>query len=159
MPVSGTSTDYSARKKDIHIFQGVDVSKSAVITPSFGKISNYCAGIQKLVQRYAISLLTELGSQPAFTDFGSTLITNLKNRNLRYNRADVFHLFNFANVKVIKSFKEYQRVTDGIPPDEQLNTAILKDVLVTGDSVSLQVQIYPVQAGAVTFLLPIPTNS
>jgi len=63
MPISSTTTNYSGRKKDIHIFQGVDPSKVSDINPSFGKISNYCAGVQKLVQRYAICLLTELGSQ------------------------------------------------------------------------------------------------
>lgn len=157
MPISGTSTDYSTRKKDVHIFQGVDVNKLSAITPSFGRISNYCAGIQKLIQRYAISLLTQLGSQTNYPDFGSSLLESLHNRNLINNRADVFHLFNFANAKVVSEFRTYQSAHTDMPNDEQLSTAQLKDIVVDNDSVFLTIQIYPVETTPVVFLLPVPT--
>jgi hypothetical protein len=158
MPISGTSTDYSTRKKDIHILQGVNPNQLSRITPSFGRISNYCAGVQKLIQRYAIALLTELGSQTKYPDFGSTLLRTLNNRNFKNNKADVFHIFNFANAAVVTSFRAYQAKTKNLPDDEQLATAQLKDVVVSNDSVSLSIQLYTVDTNAVVFLLPIPTN-
>ena len=158
MPISGVSTDYSNRKKDIHIFQGVNPSALAIITPEFGKISNYCTGIQKLVQRYAISLLTELGSQDNYPDFGSSLITRLIRRGGNMNRLDIYPIFNSANLKIITSFREYQRATPGLPDDEQLSTAQLTNVIVAGGNVSLSIQIYPLSGGAVEFVLPIPSN-
>lgn len=158
MPINGTSTDYSTRTKDIHIFQGVDVSKVSNITPSFGKISNYCTGIQKLVQRYAISLLSELGSQPGFTDFGTNLVSTLLRSSSRMSKADVFTIFNFANLKVIKLFKNYQQKTADLPLDEQLATAKLIDINVVNGNVSLSIQLYPLTGEPVKFVVPLPTN-
>ena len=158
MPISGTSTDYSARKKDIHIFQGVDPSSSATVTPGFGTISNYCTGIQKLVQRYAICLLTELGSQANFPDFGSSLLNMLVRKGGNMNRLDIYPIFNAANLKIIKTFRNYQRATPGVPNDEQLSTAQLTNVIVAGGTVGLSIRIYPVSGGPVEFVLPIPSN-
>jgi len=152
-----TSTDYSTRKRDIHIFQGVDITKPATITPSFGNISNYCAGIQKLVQRYAIALLTVIGSQPEFPTFGTDLLTELSNTNLTIDRTRLTHIFNFANFEVISAFRQYQANTDGLLDDEQLDTATLQDIVVSNDGkVSLIVQIIPVAEDAITFLIPLP---
>lgn len=157
MPVSSTSTDYSTRKKDIHIFQGVDVSKPSSITPSFGQISNYCAGVQKLVQRYAIALLTVIGSQPEFPTFGTNLLTKLSNTNLTIDKVKLTHIFNFANYEVINSFRTYQANTPNLLDDEQIDTAVLRDIVVsTNGTVNLTVQIFPVQKTAVTFLIPLP---
>jgi hypothetical protein len=156
MPISGTSIDYSTRKKDIHIFQNVDVNKIATIAPSFGRISNYCAGIQKLVQRYTIALLTAIESQPAYPSFGTNLLTKLSNTNLTIDKTKLTHIFNFANYSVIKSFRTYQSNTEGLPLDEQLDTAILQSITVTNGVASLSIQLFPVQQTAVTFLIPLP---
>ena len=156
MPISGISTDYSTRKKDIHIFQNVDVNKTATIAPSFGRISNYCSGIQKLVQRYAIALLTAIESQPGYPTFGTDLLTQLSNTNLTIDNVSLTHIFNFANYSVIQSFRTYQSNTDGLPLDEQLDTAILQDIIVNNGTASLSVQLFPVQEDAVTFLIPLP---
>jgi hypothetical protein len=158
MPISGTSTDYSNRTKDLHIFQGVNPNKLANISPSIGRISNYCSGIQKLIQRYAIALLTEITSQPNYLTFGTNLISRLTNSSSRINKADVYPIFNAANSKVITLFKTYQQSTPGLPKDEQLATAQLLDIKVVGDTISLSVQIYPVSTAPILFLLPIPTK-
>lgn len=156
MAISGTTTNYTGRKKDLHIFQGVNPKKPATVTPSFGKISNYCAGVQKLVQRYTISLLNELGSQTNYPDFGTNFMTRLNNRSLSLNRSDIFPIFNLASAKVIADFKEYQANTDGLPTDEQLNTVLLEEVSVSANSVNLRVRLYPVQSTPVEFVIPLP---
>ena len=156
MPISGTSIDYSTRKKDIHIFQNVDVNKVATIAPSFGRISNYCAGIQKLVQRYAIALLTAIESQTAYPAFGTSLLTQLSNTNLSIDKTRLTHIFNFANYSVIQLFRTYQSNTTGLPLDEQLDTATLQDIVVTNGTASLSIKLFPVQKDAVIFLIPLP---
>lgn len=158
MPITGVSTDYSTRKKDLHIFQGVDPNKPARIDPAFGRISNYCAGVQKLVQRYAISLLTEIGSQENYPDFGTDLISSLINSSNLINKADVTHIFNFANMKVITTFRDYQRENADMPEDEQIDTAVLNDIVVANNMISLLIQIYPVSGSTTQFLLPLPNT-
>lgn len=159
MAISGTSTDYSTRLKDIHIFQGVDVNQTTRITPSFGRISNYCSGIQKLVQRYTIMLLSTLGSQPDFPDFGSELLTNLNNTNSTVGVTRLTHIFNFANAKVLQNFWDYQRsLTTEVPADERLRTAVLDSIVTTVDAVTIRVKLYTMNAEAIEFLVPLPTT-
>jgi hypothetical protein len=155
MPIDVTSTDYSGRTKDIHIFQGVDPYGAATVAPSFGKISNYCTGIQKLIQRYTISLLTNIGSQANYPTFGTDLLTKLTTSSFRFNKADLGHIFNFANSKVINEFRAYQRANPG-PEDEQLATAVLQDISFSNGSLFFTVQLYPVQQPSVNFILPLP---
>jgi len=157
MPISGISTDYSTRTKDIHIFQGVNVQKRTDIAPSFGRISNYCSGVQKLVQRYGVILLTELGSQIDFVEFGTELITTLLRSSSAIGRGDVNLIFAKANVRVLDILRNYQRNTPGLPLDEQIDTAVLNDVVVTGDSIALDIQIFTLSGGEVVFLLPLPS--
>jgi hypothetical protein len=156
MPISGTTTDYTGRTKDMHIFQGVDPAKPAKITLEFGKVSNFCTGVQKLVQGFAICMLTELGSQESYPTFGSNMLSRLHNRNLSLNKADLFPIFNLACIKVINEFRLYQTQNPGLPEDEQLNTALLENIFVTADSIQLQVRIYPVAAEPVQFVIPLP---
>jgi hypothetical protein len=156
MAINGTSTDYTGRTRDMHIFQGVDPYATKTVVPEFGKISNFCTGIQKLVQRYTICLLTEMGSQENFPAFGTTLLTTLNNRSLSLNKNDLYPIFNIASAKVIKEFRQFQAKNPGIPDDEKLNTALLEDIIVTNDQVQLNVKIYPISQDAVKFVIPLP---
>lgn len=158
MAISQTlSVDYSNRKIDLHIFQGVNAPNSSDITPSFGKISNFCTGIQKLAQRYTICLLTELGSQVSFSDFGSDLITSLTSSSNLYNRADLYPIFNEANAKIEAEFYDHDQKYPGAPDDERLASAALVDILSTptgGVALSVELQTYSVEP--VSFIIPLP---
>ncbi len=155
MAIQGLSTNYSGRKVDLHIFQGVSAPNPSNITPSFGKISNFCSGIQKLVQRYAINLLTEIGSQPDFLTFGTDLIPTLSSKSLRYNKADLYNIFNLASVKVLREFLAYQSTTT-VPDDEALNNAVLNDIVSSPGGISIRVTIVSLAQDQVQFLLPLP---
>ena len=155
MAISGTSTNYSGRKIDLHIMQGVKAPATTSITPSVGVISNYCTGIQKLVQRYAIMLLTELGSQEPYPEFGSNFLTKLTSSSSIFNVRDVYHIFAFANDKVSKEIIAYQ-IDNILPEDEQLNTASLLDVVPQSEGVALKIQIVPMSNTAVEFIIPLP---
>lgn len=159
MAITNTTTDYTGRKKDINIFQGLNFPNKSTVTLAFGDISNFCAGIQKLVQRYAITLLTELGSQPDFPDFGSTLLTRLNNTSLNLNIVDVRGIFNLANAKVIRQFRQQQSQSPSNFQDEQLNTATLDGVSVSGGKVGLRIKILSMAGERVEFVLPLPNKT
>lgn len=159
MAITGTTTNYSGRKVDIHIFQGVNPNKLSPVTPSFGKISNFCSGIQKLIQRFAIALMTDLGSQKDYPTFGTQLMRTLNNRNLLFNKADLYPIFNFAAYKVISEFRDYQAKNYNIPEDEKLNTAYLSDIIIVNDSVSFKVTIVPMSGDVTEFLIPLPKSN
>jgi hypothetical protein len=156
MAIQSLSTDYSGRTVDINIMQGVNAPNKSAITLSFGSISNYCTGIQKLIQRYTIALLTSLGSQISFPSFGTSLINTLTSTSNVYNRADLYPVFNTANAQVVESFKAYDR-TITPKPDEQLAGATLTDIQSTPDGgVSIAVKLYTYATDPITFIIPLP---
>lgn len=156
MAISSITTVYTDRKIDLHIMQGVNAPSKSSITPSFGLISNYCTGVQKLIQRYMIMLLTEIGSQENYPDFGSDFLVNLLSSSSVYNRVDLQNLFAFANAKVSKAIIDYQ-IENELPLDEQLNTASLVDIInIAPGHVSLKIQIIPQTQDAVEFVVPLP---
>lgn len=156
MAIKNITTNYTGRKIDLHIMQGVNAPGSSTINLSFGKISNYCAGVQKLIQRYTIMLLTELGSQEQFPTFGSNLITKLTSTSNNYNRSDLYALFALANLKVCNDIFDYQ-INNPLPEDEQLSNATLEEIISTTDGgVAMRVKIVTRVVGAVDFLIPLP---
>ncbi len=160
MAVSSVTTDYSGRQKDVFIFHGINPYSPdrLTVTPKFGKVSGFCAGVQKLVQRYAISLLTQTGSQEDFPDFGSSLLTEAANGHRGISIEDIRHIFNFANAKVVVAFREYQAENPDLPLDEQLDYAILENVEVSGDYLSLDIRISTLSGDSVPVVLPLPKN-
>lgn len=150
------STDYANRKIDLHIFQGVKAPTASSITPSFGRISNYCTGVQKLIQRYTIALLTELGSQPSFETFGTSLITELNSSSSLLNRADLYPIFNEANAKVLNEFFAFDLDNPSVPDDERLAGASVLSINSVNGTVSISVQIFTQATDPITFILPLP---
>lgn len=158
MAISNVSTDYSNRKRDIHILQGVKATQmgKAKITPSFGKISNYCAGVQKLVQRYTISFFTIAGSQDHFAEFGTSFLQKISSARRNMTKEEIGHLFNFANAKIITEFKQYQADNPDQPLDEQIAKATLLNASALGDTLNLDIKIITLAGDVVEFLLPLP---
>ena len=158
MPIRNVTTDYSGRQKDISAFSVVNPlspSRQAV-TPTFGRVSSYCAGVQKLIQRYTIALLTTRGSQPAFPDFGTELLAGLAVSGLS-TVSDLTHAFNFANALVVVQFRDYQSRASGIPLDEQLDTAVLSSLTTTASfEVTFTITLYTMAGTTIDYLLPIP---
>lgn len=158
MPIQKLTTNYTGREKDINIFPTVRPTvKGPQPTPgSFGKVSSYCAGIQKLAQRYLIALLTIRGSQPNFPNFGTNLLKQVNTGSVTTN-GDLVHIFNFANVSVISAFRSAQEKAKNIPMDEQLDTVVLNSVSVTvGNSVNYNISLYTNAGQTYDYVLPIP---
>ncbi|HEY8400052.1 MAG TPA: hypothetical protein VIK89_02250 [Cytophagaceae bacterium] len=159
MPISGITTNYVGRSIDIHIMQGVDPKKADAhpVTLSFGKISNYCTGIQKLVQRFAILLLTELGSQPNSPEFGSSLLLDLRKTSSQANIGELTGLINTACMNVVSFLRNFQRTSE-LPADEQIDTAVLQSVQTSGGRIDIRIGILNMEGASTVFITPLPIN-
>jgi len=160
MAISSITTDYSTRTKDILIFLGANPAKSdkQPVTAAFGNISAYCAGVQKLIQRYFISFFTTIGSQENFTDFGSNFLQRIISSRRNITKTEILHIFNFANAKVLGDFRTYQSNNPNLPLDEQIGRAELTDAIANGDTLSLTIKIITLAGDTITFVLPLPNT-
>jgi hypothetical protein len=159
MAITSFSTDYSERLIDINILKVAAYIPNTQIpvTVEFGNPSQYIAGINKLVQKYAIMFLTKVGSQINTSDFGTEFLLDLQNRS-NLTRLNVLHLFNFANLDVLAVFRGYQSNNPSIPADEQLKSATMSSFSVTGSTLNLSIAITSIAGDSVVFILPVPLN-
>jgi hypothetical protein len=159
MPVNSIISDYTGRKKDLSILQNPDASLvgAQTVTPSFGAPSRFCAGIQKLIQRYAIILLTNLESQQNYPEFGTRFIATLST-NSSIDRILARQIFTLANAIAVKTLQNYQIKNKNIPNDERIDSATLRNIVVVPSlgSVSFDIAITSEAGQTVDFLLPLP---
>lgn len=158
MAVIGTSTDYTGRKKDISIFQSPDALKLGAqdVSPKFGKTTKACAGVQKLIQRYAIMLLSSVNSQPNFKDFGTAFMPTLTAGISPTDKLAAAQIFASANYTTVLALKAYQKKNQEIPLDERIAKAVLDSITLSGSYASFNIKIYTEAGDNVTFLIPIP---
>jgi hypothetical protein len=158
MPIAGTSTDYTGRKKDISIFQTPDASRVGVqdVSASFGRQAKFCAGVQKLLQRYAILLLSDLGSQPNYPNFGTDFMSTIKAGISPVDNLAAMQIFSSASYDAVLVLREYQTTRPEIPPDERITRAELTGVSLYGSYAAFDVTIYTEAGEVVKFLVPLP---
>lgn len=142
--ITGTTIDYTGRTKDLFISQGIDPLSSSIqsVTYSFGTISSFIAGVQKLVQRYAIALIN------------NGLLNNIRAASAN-NLQVATHIFNFASYAVVSSFQAYALANPGAPNDETIASATLTDISSGNGSLSLTVQLVTNAGSSVVFVLPL----
>lgn len=148
MPVAGTSVDYSNRILDMYISGNLNPLSSNVqtVSYSFGTVTKFIAGTQKLIQRFIISIVN------------SGLVEDLVGSN-NSNIQVAKNLFNSHKADVVSAFRTYQNSlpsTTIIPLDEQLDTAQLLSVTSLGDAIKFSVNIITKAGSTVTVLLPLP---
>jgi hypothetical protein len=158
MPVAGTSSNYTGRKKDISIFQYPDASKleAQTVFPKFGKNTRFCSGIQKLVQRYAIVLLTNVESQPNYPDFGSDFLYSLQAGVDPIDRILMRQIFTLADYKAVSLLRTHQIENPNIPEDERIINTELVDLVLYGGYAAFDIQLYAESGDSTTFLIPLP---
>jgi hypothetical protein len=159
MAISGISSNYVSRKLDVSILHGGNPSSevASLVLIGFnpdGEKSKRCAGIQKLIQRYSILLLSSPGDQPDFPDFGSGLRVVLQNKS-RLDEGQLRHLFAIANSKILDEIVEEQQQDTTRQPDEQLASVEFISGKYELDSLSLRLKLITVAGDSVEFLTPI----
>jgi hypothetical protein len=158
MAIASTTSDYTGRKKDISVLQ---YPNAILIGPQsvqleFGKHPRFCSGVQKLVQKYAVILLTNLNSQPNYTDFGTSLLYTLKAGISPVDTLRASQLFRLASYITVNTLKAYQTEHDDIPLDERITNATLTDVSLYGGSAAFSVTIATEAGSSLNYLIPLP---
>ena len=145
MAISGTTSDYTGRTVDLFISQGINPTNTNTLQPitySFGQVSAYVTGVQKLVQRYVISLCN------------TGLLQQLQS-NQSSNIQEATHIFNFASWDVVTAFQAYQQANPNPQPDEVLSSATLTDLEINAGVLNITVQITTTAGSPIIFVLPL----
>lgn len=158
MGIAKISTDYTARKKDINLFELPDASKAAAQTvlPKFGKNARFCAGVQKLIQKYAVILLTNVNSQANYPDFGTDFMYTLRAGISPVDKLRASQIFNLASYDAVSTLKNFQIDHPEIPLDERIASATLSSITLYGGLASFDVSITTEAGSTVDFLVPLP---
>lgn len=155
MPVA-TLADYLGRTTDLLAFAGAQEGSEQrlemqLVLPSQG--GALIAGIQKLVQRFLLELLTEKGSMRYLPSRGSTFLIDLHSSRWR-TPADVTASFSAALVDVRRNLIGEESEAD--PPDERFLSASLLSVGLAQDQVRLSIQVVSRAETSRTVLYPLP---
>ena len=154
--ITSVSSNYTNRTTDINIGGAKNPTTGglAKLTFEFGATSSVITGVQKLVQRYCISLMTTLTSQESTPTFGTAFATSIGGN---VTASDIYHQLVFANNKIINEFREYQRTTTlDLPLDEQIDTVTIKSLTYTVGVLNLQLSISTLAGNSVEYILPLP---
>lgn len=156
-----SSTDYNGRLVDLEYLQTISKpSGSYDVTQSIAISSpKIVTGIQKLVQRYAIIMLTRLGDVYLAPNKGTGFLDRIARGGGR-SRGHILQTFAFANIDVIRQLREDDGNTDTygeIPADEQIRRAELLDYSVdfTTSTLSLTVFIESNAGESFTYVIPV----
>jgi hypothetical protein len=158
MAIATQTTDYSGRTRDVSILQypnsaSVDAQE---VFPRFGVPSRFCAGPQKLIQRYMILLLTNIGSQEFFPGDGCPFLWTLQAGISPVDNITATQIFTQANYKTVLTLKNYQVNHPNDPLDEQLASANLLGISLQGGYASFDVKLTTLAGSTVNFLVPLP---
>ena len=156
-----TTTDYTGRQLDVELLQSI--TKPAELIPvTVSNVSTppkLVAGIQKLVQRYALLLLTNVGEVKFDQEQGGDLMRLLLEGYVQ-DVGQLQYAFAYANDRVTRMLNEEDINTDlyvASSPDEQISTATLLDAQVDKVTSTAYLRVYIVsQAGEdFTFVVPV----
>jgi hypothetical protein len=158
MAIASISTNYTNRTKDISILQYPDASTvdAQIVLPQFGGNARFCTGVQKLIQKYAIILLTNIKSQPAFPTFGTNFLYTLQAGISPVDRVRASQIFVLASFQAVTALRRYQVANPSIPDDEKIVRAELVGLDLYGGYVGFSVNIITVAGDNISFVVPLP---
>ena len=156
-----TTTDYTGRQIDVELLQTVikpvevlQVSLSTIVTPA-----KMVTGIQKLVQRYALLLLTNIGDVNFAQDQGGDLLRMVLGGYVQ-DLGQLQFAFASANTAVVRMLSDDDLNADAFgaaPDDERISSAMLLDSTVdkATSTAFLRIQIVSQAGSDFTFVLPV----
>ena len=150
-----TTSDYAGRTTDVAAFKGWapnNNTKVDQVLVSPGDSGQLIAGIEKLVQRFTIELLTELGSLVYLPTRGSTFMLAARAGFWRTGD-DVRSSFAIAITDVAENLQVEESESD--PDDERFSYAELISVSLLGADVSMSVSVTSLAGTSFTALLPL----
>ena len=156
-----TTTDYSGRQVDVELLQTI-IQPSGVVPVSISSINTAAkmvAGIQKLVQRYTLLLLTNLNDVKFDAEQGGDLLKLVLDGYVQ-DTGQLQYAFASANNRVVTQLNndDLDGETYGTTPmDEMISEAILLDANVekATSTAYLRIQIISQAGTEFTFVLPV----
>lgn len=158
------SINYSGRLVDIELLQDITNPSTAmqhVQITNVGATPKYVTGIEKVIQRYTVALLTVLGDVHFAQSFGGPLIGALMRgtvSNISY-LGNVFGITSASAIQALATDDQNTKIYGTIPADEQIVSAVLTDSNVdynTG-TVALSVTITTAAGSNYDFVVPVST--
>lgn len=149
IPYAGRTVDYLA-------FQGAKVGQEVLLGQSLVSDTNsglLITGIEKLVQRFVIELLTEQGSLHYEPDRGTLFILAIRSGTVR-TEADLYAQFSSAEVDIRNHLRQEEDGTE--PEDERYVSASLLNVTLVGSTANLRIEIVSGAGESREFIFPLP---
>jgi hypothetical protein len=158
MAITKETTNYSGRTVDVSILQypNSQTVDTQDVFPKFGKPSRFCAGVQKLIQRYVILMMTNVTSQEYYPDSGVSFLWPLQAGVAPLDNIAVQHIFTLADYSAVTTIKTYQTNNPDMPLDEQLANTQLVNVSLGSSYVAFSVKLTTLAGTNIDFLVPLP---
>jgi hypothetical protein len=157
--LSGTVQQYQGRTVDYLAFDGAKPTGDTQLTQSLiqpGQTGALTTGIQKLVQRFLLELLTEAGSLDYQTNRGCFFITQIRAGMITTSSA-LFTAFNNAEVDVRNNMRNEDSFDD--PDDERLQRASLISATLSGDTAFLNIRVLSVAGESREVIYPLRVSA
>lgn len=157
--LSAPLSDYIGRTVDFLFYDNLKERGESLLTPTLalpGQSGALITGIQKLVQRFLLELLTERGSMPYALNRGTLFMAQLRAGVIRTSQ-ELFASFSVAALDVQTQLQLEELATD--PLDERFKQARLLAVDLSGDHASLTIQIISLAETDYTVIYPLRITS
>lgn len=158
--LSSSVKAYAGRTVDYLAFDDAKVSGDTLLSQTLVKSAQPGAlitGIEKLVQRFLLELLTEIGSLHYTPNRGTYFITQLR-AGIVQTSQDLFSAFSSAEVDVRNNLiREEDRNKD--PADERYKSASLLSATLFGDTATLSIILVSAAGESRTVIYPLRVAS
>lgn len=154
--LSGTLSQYGGRTVDFLAFDDMKVNGDTQLTQALvlpGQTGALITGIEKLVQRFLLELLTERGSLQYTPQRGTLFLTKIRAGMINTSQA-LFAVFNAAELELRNTLKmEENKLTE--PADERYKQATLLAASLLGDVATLSIQVQSMEEESRTVIYPL----
>lgn len=156
--------NYSNRQIDVELLQSIlepNVDPQRVNVALVTKGTKIVTGMEKLVQRYALILLSDRGGVHFDPTFGTTLMSDMANGNIQ-NKGTLLTSFSMANLGVTKIMRDEDALTatyGSQPLDEQLQTATLVDATIDTATATVYLKVSLTTRAGANMVFVIPTTT
>lgn len=151
MAISHKLSKYPDRSFDFVVMHGATLTGSSMVDFSLVKDGGaVCTGLQKLIQRYVLCLMTDVGSVLFNTRRGCAFMRDVMRA---VNEEDVETAFQFARMDVAQQLRNEE--TEDMPDSEKYASSELIDVSFFGDTLSIAIKLQSVSGDSSDIILPI----
>lgn len=151
-----TAADYADRQYDVMAFQNVDGSHEALLSQSLASAQGgtITVGIQKLAQRFLITLLQNVGSMPFQPSRGTAFVSSIRTGEVR-TETDALAAFALAVGAIGPQLQSAETSDD--PDDERFQDAELVNMTISPDQITLRINVISQAGDDRQIILPLAT--